>query len=87
MWTAPVYFNVRCTGLGITLGYATIDSFLLMDSEEPLDAYCKTQLCCPQVAAGDLAGTQTLAMIGNVTFASCVSATDEVLESQHGQQR
>jgi len=51
MWTAPVFFNIRGAGLGLTLGYTTIDSLLLMDSEEALDAYYKTQVCwyraCP----------------------------------------
>ena len=45
MWTAPVFFNIRGAGLGLTLGYATIDSLLLMDSEGALDAYYKTQVC------------------------------------------
>ena len=45
MWTAPVLFNIRGAGLGLTLGYATIDSLLLMDSEDALDAYYKTQVC------------------------------------------
>ena len=45
MWTAPVFFNVRGAGLGLTLGYATFDSLILMDNEEALDAYYKTQVC------------------------------------------
>ena len=51
MWTAPVLFNIRGAGLGLTLGYTTIDSLLLIDSEEAFDAYYKTQVCwhraCP----------------------------------------
>jgi hypothetical protein len=44
MWTAPVFFDISGGGLGLTLGYATVDSLILVEDEGALDAYYKTQV-------------------------------------------
>ncbi len=77
MWTAPVFFNIRGAGLGLTLGYTTIDSLLLMDSEKALDAYYKTQVrsCRGSPAASSLASrgcdAQLCTWCGHAQQADC----------------
>ena len=50
MWTAPVMFNISGCGLGLTLGFATVDSLILVEDEGAVDAYYKTQVRCSAAA-------------------------------------
>ena len=44
-WSAPSFFTVYSIGVGLTVGFARIDSVILLNSEEALRTFTQSQVC------------------------------------------
>lgn len=67
-WSAPLFITINAGSLGITLGFSEIDSVVVLDTAEAVQAFTKTQVELDTdigAAAGSAAGLALPATAAN----------------------
>lgn len=69
-WSAPLFIDCYAGGLGLTLGYTEIESVMVLDTEEAVQAFLRTQVALDtdiSAAAGSYAAAHLPATAANLT--------------------